>query len=33
MGKGLEETLWGFRKQFSPFAPTFVIINDSKEEK
>jgi len=33
MGKGLTETLWGFWKHFSPTQPTFVIINDSKQEE
>jgi hypothetical protein len=33
MGEGLEKTLQGLWIQFPPFAPTFVIISDSKEEK
>jgi hypothetical protein len=33
MGKGLEKTLRGFQKEFSPLAFTFFIINDFKEEK
>jgi hypothetical protein len=33
MGEGLEETLQGLRRHFSPPTPTFVIINDFKEEK
>jgi hypothetical protein len=33
MGEGFEKTLRGLRRQFPPFAPTFVIISDSKEEE
>jgi hypothetical protein len=33
VGEGLEETLRGFRRQFSPLAPTFVLINDSEKEE
>jgi hypothetical protein len=30
---GLEEKLWGLQNQFSPLAPTFVIISDFEEEE
>jgi len=30
---GLEESLQGFQRQFSPLAPTFVLINDSEKEE
>ncbi len=33
MGKGLEETLGDLQRQFLSHGPTFVIINDYKEEK
>jgi hypothetical protein len=32
MGGGLEETLRGLQRQFSPLAPIFVIINDYEKE-
>jgi hypothetical protein len=33
VGEGLEETLQGFQKQFSPLTLTFVIISDFEEEE
>jgi hypothetical protein len=33
VGEGFEETLQGFRRQFSPLAPTFVLINDYEKEE
>ncbi len=33
MGEKLEETLWGFRRQFLTPTPAFVIISDFEEEK
>jgi hypothetical protein len=32
MGEGLEETLQGLRKQFSPPTPTFIISSDYEKE-
>ncbi len=31
--EGLEETWWGLQRQFSPPAPTFVVINDFEDEE
>jgi hypothetical protein len=33
MGEGLEETLWDLWRHFLSPIPTFVIINEYKEEK
>ncbi len=33
MGEGFKKTLRGLQRHFSPLAPTFVIINDYKEEE
>ncbi len=33
MGEGFEQTLWGFRRHFSPPAPIVIIINDFEHEK
>jgi len=33
MGERFEETLQDFQKQFSPLAPTFVIITDFEEDE
>jgi len=33
VGKGLEETLGGLGRHFSPPEPTFIIINDYNQEE
>jgi hypothetical protein len=33
MEERLEETLQGFEQTFLPLAPTFIVINDHKEEE
>jgi hypothetical protein len=31
--EGLEETLRDLRRHIAPYAPTFIIINDSEEKQ